>query len=98
MERLFGFIDDDSRRRELEEEVQNQISRCDQTILTHSYYDEETSDHILQLSTYVEGELFGGEVLVREESDSDIEIFKIELRDTLLAINKASRENYNRKV
>lgn len=62
IQRLLDFIDDDSERRNAERLIQTKISEFDMTILTNTY--EDSGQHILQLSTYADGQLYGGEVVL----------------------------------
>jgi len=70
VERLFGHISDDAARREKEQTVQDVLAEFGElTVLTNTYYDEEEETHILQLSTYNGGELYGGEIVLPEEEE-----------------------------
>lgn len=79
--RLLGFIEDDEVRREWEQMIQSALGETELTILTNLYYDEDVNKHILQLSTYSDGELYAGEVAIPELSSKEAEFVEVQLNE-----------------
>jgi len=94
--RLFTHIEYNELRREYEQTVQSKISKFSEiTVLTNVYYDQEQDKRILQLSTYRDDDLYGGEVAIPSNyhEEGAIKLFEMEVETMLRTMVEQVKED-----
>jgi len=72
VQRLLDYIEDDEKRRDYEQTIQEELEDYPNiTVLTNTYHEEDEGNYILQLSTYDDGDLYGAEIVLPKTKEED---------------------------